>query len=113
MEQTGLAGRFRQVIRESGLSQKEFAKSIKVSESYVSQVLRNGCGMSNSTACLIEEIYGFSCDWLLKGSGEARKNSPQHPLKNRIIQDIDTMSLPELKAVYAYVRTLQGIKEST
>jgi transcriptional regulator with XRE-family HTH domain len=112
MENRGLAERLQHVLGETGLSQKQFAGSINVSESYVSQVLRNGCGMSKATALLIEKTYGFSQNWLLNGHGPARgEEAPvPGPLKERLIRDIDKMNLPELKAVYAYIKTLQDVK---
>ena len=45
-----------------------FAKSINVTESYISKLLSGERGVSNSTATLIEEKYGYSVAWILQGT---------------------------------------------
>jgi hypothetical protein len=32
--------------------------------------------MSNTTARLIEQLYGYSEDWIIRGKGEKRKSVP-------------------------------------
>ncbi|MDR0312703.1 MAG: helix-turn-helix domain-containing protein, partial [Treponema sp.] len=62
-----LSDRMRLIINASGLKQKDFARSIKVTDSYISKVIRDESGMSNRTAMAIEQLYGYSYDWILTG----------------------------------------------
>ncbi|MDR2483893.1 MAG: helix-turn-helix domain-containing protein [Treponema sp.] len=110
-----LSDRIRNIIKESGLNQKEFAKKINVTDSYISKLLRGYSGMSNTTAFLIEELYGYSKDWILHGLEPkmSRKNTSREltPLKRKIITDIEQMTQEELKAVYTYIITLRQTNE--
>ncbi|MDR3341289.1 MAG: helix-turn-helix domain-containing protein [Treponema sp.] len=106
-----LSDRIKTIIKESGLNQKNFARKINVTDSYISKLLRGESGMSNTTAFLIEEICGYSKDWILNGTEPKMANKSAlkelTPLKRKIIADIEQMSPEELKAVYTYIMTLQ------
>jgi transcriptional regulator with XRE-family HTH domain len=98
------------IINESGLKQKEFAKSIKVTDSYISKVIRDESGMSNRTAMAIEQLYGYSYDWIVKGkdpkmlSGRGRNLTS---LQRKIIMDVEQMNESELRALLAFIETLK------
>jgi transcriptional regulator with XRE-family HTH domain len=106
-----LSDRVKVIIRESGMNQKEFARSINVTDSYISKLLRDESGMSNTTARLIEQLYGYSEDWIIRGKGEKRRGALggkiSSPLKKKILMDIEQMNENELKAVHAFIETLQ------
>jgi transcriptional regulator with XRE-family HTH domain len=107
-----LSDRVRTIIDECGLKQKAFAKSINVTDSYISKVLRDESGMSNSTAMLIEQLYGYSKDWITTGkepklvTGQGRKLSV---LQKRIIMDVEQMNEDELNALFAFIESLKKI----
>jgi transcriptional regulator with XRE-family HTH domain len=108
-----LAGRLKQIIAESGLSQREFAQSINVSESFISLVLHGNSRLASTTASFIEKLYGYRHEWLLTGEEPAKKDL--HPEKNNILKRridniIDNFKKPELEAVLAYIMTLQNIQ---
>jgi transcriptional regulator with XRE-family HTH domain len=110
-----LSDRVRTLINECGLKQKAFAKSINVTDSYISKVLRDESGMSNSTAMLIEQLYGYSKDWITSGkepklvAGQGRKLSV---LQKRIIMDVEQMNEDELHALFAFIESLKKIMKS-
>jgi transcriptional regulator with XRE-family HTH domain len=62
-----LSDRMRIIIDECGLKQKAFAKSIDATDSYISKLLRDESGMSNRTAMVIEQLYGYTKDWIVSG----------------------------------------------
>jgi transcriptional regulator with XRE-family HTH domain len=110
-----LSDRVGTIINECGLKQKAFAKSINVTDSYISKVLRDESGMSNSTAMLIEQLYGYSKDWITTGkepklvAGQGRKLSV---LQKRIIMDVEQMNEDELHALFAFIESLKKIMKS-
>jgi len=111
-----LSDRIRTIINECGLTQKEFAKNINVTDSYISKVLRNESGMSNSTALLIEQLYSYSKNWIMTGdepktiTGRGRNLSI---LQKKIIMDVEQMKENELKVLLAFIESLKKIEIQT
>ena len=111
-----LSDRMRTIIGECGLKQKEFAKSINVTDSYISKVLRDESGMSNSTAMLIEQLYGYSKNWIMTGQEPkmlAVSERNLSVLQKRIIFDVERMNEEELKALFAFIESLKKINVRT
>lgn len=111
-----LSDRIRTIISENSLKQKEFAKSINVTESYISKLLRGESGLSNSTAMLIEERYGYSVDWILNGvepkMNQRYKTRDMTPIQRKIISAIEQMDETDLAAVKAFISSLDEYKKS-
>jgi Plasmid maintenance system antidote protein len=111
-----LSDRIRSIISENGLKQKEFAKSINVTESYISKLLRGESGLSNSTANLIEERYGYSVKWILDGLEpkmcEKGKIKNLSPIQRSVISEIEQMDETELIAVKAFICSLDEYKKN-
>jgi transcriptional regulator with XRE-family HTH domain len=105
----GLPERVREIIQEHGMSQKDFAARLNVTGSYISKLLRGECGMATATALLIEELFGYSKEWILNGAEPKLLAGVKEltPLKRQLIADVECMSPEELKAVYIYIKTLQ------
>jgi transcriptional regulator with XRE-family HTH domain len=107
-----LSDRMKIIINECGLKQKEFAKNINVTDSYISKVLRNESGMSNSTALLIERLYGYSKDWIITGQEPkmiAGRGRDLSSLQKKIIMDVEQMNDDELRALFAFIESLKKI----
>jgi transcriptional regulator with XRE-family HTH domain len=106
-----LSDRMREIIQESGLNQKEFAQSLNVTDSYISKLLRNESGMSNTTAMLIEKLYGYSKRWIVQGEGEKKDANMEtknlSPLQKKILIDIEQMNVAELRALSAFIESLR------
>jgi transcriptional regulator with XRE-family HTH domain len=113
--QMAISDRVRIIISERGLKQKEFARSIHVTDSYISKLLRDESGMSNTTAMLIEELYGYSQNWILTGKepkmGAGLKSKDFSPLQNKIIFDVEQMSEAELCALAAFIDSLKSYRQ--
>lgn len=112
-----LKDRIQLILNEQHMKQKDLAGAIKVTESYVSNMLRGKRrNISDSLALLIEQIYGYSAHWVLTGEGEryaSRSNSPDlSPAKKRLIAEIEKMSGPELDAVKVFIDSLDGYKKA-
>lgn len=109
-----LQDRIRLIISENDLKQKEFAQSINVTESYVSKLLRGESGLSNSTANLIEERYGYSVDWIFNGIepkiSKKSKIKDLNPIQRKLISEIEKMDERDLIAVRAFIHSLEEYK---
>ena len=106
-----LSDRIRMIIRESGLKQKEFAKSINVTDSYISKLVRDETGISNSTAMLIEQLYGYSKDWILCGEGQKMiRSGGLSVLQNEIIANVEQMNRDELQILLAFIESIKKLK---
>jgi transcriptional regulator with XRE-family HTH domain len=106
-----LSDRIRVIIKESGLNQKKFAKSLNVTDSYISKLLRDESGMSNTTVMLIEKLYGYSRNWIIQGEGQQKDANLQtkdlSPLQKKILADIEQMNIAELRALSAFIESLK------
>ncbi len=111
-----LSNRIKLIISENGLKQKEFAKSINVTESYISKLLRDESGLSNSTANLISERYGYSVDWILEGTEpkltQKSKLKDLTPIQRKVISEIEQMEEADLIAVKAFISSLDEYKKA-
>jgi transcriptional regulator with XRE-family HTH domain len=109
-----LADRIRTILKEKGLNQRQFAESIFVTKGYVSRLLKDHIGMSNSTAMLIEKVHGYAKDWVLHGTGpKMLKNGGEQgltALQKEIIAEIERMSDDELFFVSVYVEAVKKKK---
>jgi transcriptional regulator with XRE-family HTH domain len=110
-----LSDRIRTIINECGLTQKEFAQNVNVTDSYISKVLRNESGMSNSTALLIERLYNYSKSWIISGQEPKKIADRKRNLSNlqkKIIMDVEQMKENELKVLLAFIESLKLYKKS-
>ena len=112
-----LKDRIRLILDEQPIKQKELASAIKVTESYVSNILKgNRCNISWALALLIEQAFGYSAQWVLTGEGDryvSKSNAPDlSPTKKRLIAEIEKMSEPELDAIKVFIDSLDGYKKA-
>ena len=105
-----ISDRMRMIISECGLIQKAFAKSINVTDSYISKLIRDESGMSQRTAMVIEQLYGYSKDWIISGKEPkmlAGRKSGLSVLQKKIIMDVEQMNDGELRALLAFIESLK------
>lgn len=110
-----LQTRMRTIVTEQGMKQKEFAASVKVTESYISNLLSGKrTGVSGPLAFLIEELYGYSAQWVQTGQGDKYtdfcKEKNLSPAQRKVISDIERMTDDEVKATLAFMKTLKSVK---
>jgi transcriptional regulator with XRE-family HTH domain len=103
------------ILSEKNLNQTQFAESIYVTRGYVSRLLKNAIGMSNSTAMLIERVHGYTKNWVLHGQEPkmAPNTAPRDltPVQKRLIAEIETMSDDELFFIVTYIEAFKKKKE--
>lgn len=111
-----LPDRIRLIISENNLSQNKFAKSISVTGSYISKLIRGDSGLSNSTAALIAERYGYNVDWIMNGNEpkmQQKKNIEElNSIQQKIIFEIEQMDKKDLMAVKSFISTLEEYKKA-
>ena len=112
-----LKDRVRLILDEQHMKQKDLAGAIKVTESYVSNILKGKrCNISEALALLIEQTYGYSARWVLTGEGDRyipkSDGSDLSPTKKRLIAEIEKMSEPELDAIKVFIDSLDGYKKA-
>jgi len=112
-----LKDRLQLILDEQHLKQKDLANAIKVTESYVSNMLKGKrSNISESLAMLIEQTYGYSAQWILTGEGEqcnTQANIPElSPTKKRVIAEIEKMSEAELDAIKIFINSLDEYKKA-
>lgn len=110
-----LSERIRIVLKENHLKQRELAKEIGVTESYISALLNGrNLNISQALATLIEEKYGYSSSWILNGT-EPRmkavgKNRTLSDIHKKAILQIEKLSPEQIKAVLAFVKSLEEVE---
>lgn len=112
-----LKDRIQLILNEQHMKQKDLAGEIKVTESYISNMLKGKrCNISETLALLMEQLYGYSAQWILTGEGDryvSKASAPGlSPTKKRLISEIEKMSEPELDAVKVFIDSLDGYKKA-
>jgi transcriptional regulator with XRE-family HTH domain len=68
-DQCELADRFRSLREKTGLSQKDFARTIDLSHTVIAEIERGAREPSRKVMVALSEKYNISLDWLLLGVG--------------------------------------------
>ena len=109
--------RIRQILKENDLKQKQFASVIGVTESYISKLLKDpNIRLSQSLAVLIEEKYGYNCEWILNGSEpklkQISKNHSLSEIHQKALAQLEKMSDEQVKAVLAFINSLDELEKT-
>ena len=99
------------IIKETGLKQREFAKTLGITENYIS-LLINGKKdtVSETLALLIQEKYGYSAKWITTGEGNKFGDGKNSFIKNKTIKLINELSDEEAKSVIAFVKSFEDLR---
>jgi len=112
LSETTLGERITRILRERRLKSVEFAKALGIGGNYVSQLI-NGRkrGISVPLAKLIETVYAFRAEWVLTGAEPVYPPDALSDLRENTLEEIKRIDSGELKAVAAYLRTLNDVGE--
>ena len=109
----GLSDRLRTIVCDLDISQTKFADTMGVSFTYINCLI-NGKreNLSQSLAILIQQIYGYSAQWLLYEEGSVLKKIIRRTLKTRpqLINILNTFTKEEINMVLDHIEYI--IKES-
>jgi transcriptional regulator with XRE-family HTH domain len=105
-----LASRIQWIIGEQQIKQVDFARALGISANYV-YLLTSGRKtlISGPLARLIESTYGYSAEWILTGKRPENNGIAHSDLQNDTIQKVKQMDNGELRAVAAFIRSLQNM----
>lgn len=107
-----LGQRFKTILEERGVKQVQFAKVLGISANYVNLLVNDKKDtISETLAKLIEETYGFSAEWVLTGMGKKYSAAGTSAEKAEVLKKIQRMSDGEVRAVLAFVNSLESLKE--
>ncbi len=109
--------RIKQILKENGLKQKQFAYTIGVTESYISKLLKDpNIRLSQSLATLIEEKYGYSAEWILNGTEpklkQISKNKSLSEIHQKALSQLEKMNDEQVKAVLAFINSLDELEKT-
>lgn len=112
-----LSERIRMILKENHLKQKELARELGVTESYISAILnRRNTNVSQALATLIEEKYGYNSQWILNGTEPklkiAGKNRTLSDIHQRVILQIERLSPEQIKAVLSFIKYLEEVEHN-
>lgn len=110
-----LSERIKLILEENHLKQKELAKEIGVTESYISAIINGrNSNISQTLAALIEEKYGYSTSWVLEGTEPKLKvigkNRTLSDIHKKAILQIENLNPKQIKAVLAFIKALGEIE---
>ena len=69
----GEKSRLRQARDELGLKQKDMARELGISAQYLGMMERGDQPLSEPVAMKMENLYGYSAEWILFGKGERKR----------------------------------------
>jgi transcriptional regulator with XRE-family HTH domain len=92
------------ILGELNISQARLAKAIGVSSSFISLIAHGKSDISSHTAKSIENVYGYSAEWILTGEGEKKVTSV---LKNNIIHEIQDMTDRQKEHLIAFIQAMK------
>ena len=106
-----ISERIKTILLERDAKQVDFAKTLGVSGNYVNQLV-NGKkdNISNTLAKLIEEIYGYSAQWIMTGEGDKFSGPKFSSTKLELFKKIQKMPDDEIVALLAFANSLENIK---
>ena len=108
-----LGERIRQIITAQNLKQVDFARELGISANYV-YLLTSGrkSTVSEPLARLIESTYGYSAHWVLTGLPPEKRRETAGELQEDTIQQVRRMNEQDLRAVAAFIRSLESKRMS-
>ena len=109
--------RLREIIKNNRLTQRKFAETIKVTESYVSMLLKDeNINISLQLLELIEKIYGYNANWIVEGKepkfSQISKDVNIPETNRKLVAMIEQLTLEQSKAVMAFVNSLEEIENA-
>lgn len=106
-----LGERLSLIVQELGIAQNLFAKSLGKNVVYINQLIKGKKStISLTLALLIQELYGYSANWILTGEGDRKPYPELEHMKKIITKKISYMPNDELIAVLAFAQSLDSVK---
>lgn len=99
--------RWRVMLEELGLNQRELAESIGIDRGYFSRIV-NGKSRATARICvLVEQVHGVRREWLMGGEGPMRAEDALTADQRRLLALVEDLSEEEARAALAFLRCLR------
>lgn len=105
--------RLKILLRELGISQRQFALQIGIDAGYFSRILSGKAIPSSKILLLIESVFNVNKEWMENGSGEIFSSKRVPAVKKQILQTLDELSEEQLRAVLAFIKYLSDITDGS
>lgn len=106
-----ISDRFKILLDELGISQRQFALKMNIDPGYISKIVNGKAEPSDKILLLVEKIFGVNKEWLESGEGEIFSSTEISAVKKELFQLIDKLSDDEAEAVIAFIRYLKEDKK--
>ena len=101
-----ISERLKILLKELGLSQRQFAIKINLDAGYISRIMQGKVNPPDRILLLIENVFNVNKNWLENGEGEIFCDKGISLLKKQTLEIIDTFNNEQIKAVLAFVHYL-------
>lgn len=83
----------RDTLEEFGLSQAETARRLKVSPSYLNEVLKEKRGVSVDLALRLEALFGVSASLLIRMQADYDFQKAYHANREKIVSEVERLEV--------------------
>lgn len=104
--------RFTHMISELNMTNRQFAKEIGVTESYISNIRRGHVhSISRRLADFIEDKYGYHAHWILKGSLPVKLPPNRENLQAELMACLRAMDGDDIQAFIHFIHKMDVLKD--
>ena len=107
-----ISERLKILLKELGLSQRQFAIKINLDAGYISRIMQGKVNPPDRILLLIENVFNVNKNWLENGEGEIFCDKGISLLKKQTLEIIDTFNNEQIKAVLAFVHSLGELEKT-
>lgn len=107
-----ICDRLRTLLKELNISQRQFALKINLDPGYFSRIMQGKVNPPDRILLLIENVFNVNKSWLEKGEGEIFSNQGISLAKKQVLDSIDTLTDEQVKAVLAFIKTLDELEKN-
>lgn len=98
--------RLKVLLKELGMSQRQFAKKINLDAGYFSRIVQGKVRPPDRILLLIENIFQVNKKWLESGEGEMFSHQGMSIAKKQVLESIDILNDAQVKAVSSFIQYL-------
>lgn len=99
------------LLRELGMSQRQFAMKIHLDTGYFSKIVHGKVNPPDRILLLIENVFHVNREWLENGQGDIFSDKGVSLAKKQVLESIDALSEEQVNAVASFIKYLTGDKD--
>ena len=98
--------RLKLLLKELGMSQRQFAMKINLDAGYFSKIIQGKANPPERILLLIEKVFHVNKHWLEDGTGEIFSVQGFSPAKKQVLEAIESLSDEQVHAVSCFIKYL-------